>query len=211
MRIPAKRITLINNGIPLENYVRLSEEESRAFREQYGVKPGEKALVMFARLVEVKGHAFLLDALPQVKYQPFKLLLTGDGGAAYKAELEQKIRQLGLEDRVVFTGNVKPNDILSIADAIVLPSKKEGFPISVLEAIAFRVPVVRTKTGGYQDVADCVDGVDYGDHAALAAALDRALENGPDVRAQVERAYQTLLEKWDLERVMDRYLEVYQA
>lgn len=211
MRIPPRNITLINNGIPLDRYKRISAESCAALREKYGVKPGEKALVMFARLVEVKGHAFLLDTLPQVKYQPFKLLLTGDGDAAYKAELERKIQQLGLEDRVVFTGNVRPNDILSIADVFVLPSIKEGFPISVLEAIAFRVPVVRTKTGGYQDVADCVDGVDYGDHAALAAALDRALESGPEVQAQVERAYQTLLEKWDLERVMDRYLEVYQA
>ena len=111
---------------------------------------------------------------------------------------------------MVFTGNITPNDILSIADVMVLPSWKEGFPISVLEAIAFRVPVVRTKAGGYRDMADCVDGVDYGDTKALAEALDRALENGPEVQAQVERAFQTLMEKWNLDRTMDRYLEVYQ-
>ena len=93
---------------------------------------------------------------------------------------------------------------------MVLPGKREGFGITPLEAIVFRVPAVRTKTGGYQDMADCVDGVDHSDKAVVASALDCALENGSDIRPQVQHAYQTLLEKWDLERTMDRYLEVYQ-
>lgn len=210
MRIPSERIAVISNGIPLERYHRRSGESCAALRERYGLKPGEKAVVLFARLDSVKGHGFLLESLPLMKHTACKLLLTGEGDAAYRAELEKNIQQLGLEGRVVFTGNVAPNDILSIADVMVLPSILEGFGITTIEAMAFRVPVVRTKTGGYRDMADCVDGVDYGDKEALAAALDRALENGPEVQAQVERAYQTLLEKWDLDRTMDRYLEVYQ-
>ena len=140
-----------------------------------------------------------------------KLLFTGDGSPEYRAELETKSKALGLKGQVIFTGTVRPQDILSIADVMCLPSQIEGQAIAALEALAMKVPVIRTKTGGYLDMADCVDGVDYGDVDALAAALEKNLAGGQEIDDRVERACKKARADWDIETTIDKYEEVYQS
>ena len=214
MRIQEGKIAVICNGIDTKAYVRLPEPERDALRRCYGIREGEKAVVRFARLDPVKGHGFLLQAAGRLE-EPLrgslKLLLTGDGTEEYRAELEAQSGVLGLQNQVVFTGNVRPQDILSIADVMCLPSQIEGQGIAALEAMAMKVPVIRTRTGGYLDMADYVDGVDYGDVDALAVALEKNLLGGPEFNARVERAYQKVRSDWDIETTIDKYEAIYQS
>ena len=104
---------------------------------------------------------------------------------------------------------MKANEILSIADVMVLPSMQEGFPVSVIEALALKVPVIRTMTGGYIDMMDCVDGVEYGDVENLTRLLEKNLAFNDDVQQRTELAYKKVQDVWNINKVVDRYLEVY--
>ena len=211
LKIPKKKIAIINNGIDINKYQRLSDDEIRQQREKYHILPEEKVIVLFARLAPVKGHKFLIDALREYRDENYKVLFTGESEGNYKAELEQYIHDAGIERQIIFTGKVAANDVLSIADVMVLPSEIEGFPISVIESFVLRVPVIRTKEGGYEDMKDCVDGVQYGDKKTLAELIKRNLEYGKDVSNRVERAYRKTIEKWNLDTVIESYISVYKG
>jgi len=112
-------------------------------------------LITTARFAPQKDHILLLEALKGVEGN-WRLLLVGDGPT--RAEVEQTTIRLGLADRVEFLG--QRSDIcqlLATADVFVLPSKWEGLPLSILEAMRAGLPVIATNTGG---VAEAVtDGV----------------------------------------------------
>ena len=94
-------------------------------------------------LAEVKNQAFLLELMPEVlKRRPdAMLLLLGEGGD--RPMLEQKIRDMGLENHVIMTGNVtNVADYLSAMDVFVFPSLFEGTPLSILEVQANGLPCV---------------------------------------------------------------------
>lgn len=209
MRIPEKDIQVINDGIRPELYKRLPEEERAEVRRKYGIPDGVKTIVLLGRLSEQKGHEFLLSACERLSGE-YRVILTGEGDAAYKRRLLDQIERSGLQDKVIFTGTVRPNEILSVCDVLALPSGYEGFCIVALEGMVHRTPVIRTKTGGYLDMADCVDGVEYGDVETLAELLRRNLENGEDVRRRVSYAYEQVAERWDIDRITDQYLRLYQ-
>jgi len=87
------------------------------------------------------------DEIPNVAY-----LIAGEGPD--RQRLEEKARSLGLADRVVFTGFVsesEKNDLYSLADAFVMPSRGEGFGIVLLEALACGIPVVASLLDGGRD------------------------------------------------------------
>lgn len=210
MRIPGEKISIINNGIDLAVYARVSDEACAELKRKWNIPEKAKTIVLFGRLAEQKGHLFLLDAVKNLDGD-YRVIFTGEGPAEYKEGLCARIDELGLREKIIFTGNVTPNEILSICDVMVLPSVSEGFAITVLEAMAFQIPVVRTKVGGYKDMADCVDGVDYGDTKTLTALLEKNLAGGSDVQKRVQHAYETLQEKWTLDKVVDQYLDVYRS
>ena len=211
MRIPLKKIEVINNGIDTAKYVPMDEASCKKLREQWNVSDEDKVIVVFSRLEPVKGHKFLLESLAQFNMFPYKVFLTGEGGASYKEELKQYAASLNILDKLVFTGNVKATEVLSLADVMVLPSLQEGFPVSVIEALALKVPVIRTKEGGFQDMQDCVDGLDYGDTKEMTRLLEKNLLRGVSVEQRIEKAYGKAKEVWDINNVVDSYINVYKS
>jgi glycosyltransferase involved in cell wall biosynthesis len=110
----------------------------------------------------------------------------------FRPQLEQQIRQLGLGERVHFTGALPVEDVrraLSAADAFVLSSRNEGWANVLLEAMACGLPVVASDVGGNAEVVcrqDLGTIVPFDDHGALVQALRDALENDWD-RAAIRR------------------------
>jgi glycosyltransferase involved in cell wall biosynthesis len=112
-----------------------------------------------AQLVPVKGHVELLRAMSQVKddLPNLKLVLLGNGHAAYARELQQLATGLGMADKVLFWGyatNVP--QVLKMCDGKILASRKEAFPAAVIEAMAAGLPVIATRCGGPEEIV--VDG-----------------------------------------------------
>lgn len=113
---------------------------------------GEKLLVHISNFRPVKRIIDVIEVFAEVrKSVKSKLIFVGDGPDRNKGE--QRCRELGLCDEILFLGNVKnPMEILSIADLFILPSESESFGLAALEAMACAVPVISTNTGGLPEV-----------------------------------------------------------
>ena len=170
LRVPRRKLVVVRNGILVPPPDVSADPALRA--ELLRDRP-DYLIFTPARLHPQKGHAILLAAAALVPEATF--VLAGDG--PLRAELEQQARTLGIADRCVFLG-YRPDvpALLAAADLVVLPSLYEGLPVSVLEAMAARRPVVATAIGGTDEaITDGETGllVPAGDATALAAAIQQ--------------------------------------
>ena len=162
-------LTRIHNGVP----------EVSADQRSVPHRVGVLRIICVARLDVPKDHALLLDALDMLKELPWILELIGDGPLTQ--DIQQKTRDLGLADRVEFSGLC--NDVparLAASDVFVLTSDWEGLPLSILEAMRAGLPVVSSDVGGVSEsVTDEVTGflIPKGDKTTLANRLMRLLSD----------------------------------
>ena len=137
----AKRGNLILNGIDVASFA-YDEGKRTAIRAELGA--GDRFILGHCgHLAAVKNQSFLLDLMPLVleKKPDALLLMLGEGDD--RPMLEQKIRDMNLQDHVVMTGNVSNvADYLSAMDVFVFPSLFEGLPLSILEVQANGLPCV---------------------------------------------------------------------
>lgn len=143
--------------------------------------PDVPRLVCVGRLAEQKGQLTLIDAAAKLKSAgvPFDLLLIGDG--PLRTQIEPRIAELHLADRVRLAGWMTHDQIrheLLASRAMVLPSFAEGLPVVLMESLALGRPVITTPVAGIPElVVDNESGwlVPPGDATALANAMHRAL------------------------------------
>ncbi len=133
--------------------------------------------IMVARLEPVKGHQFLIDAVPAVldAVPGFRLEIVGDG--SLRDSLRQQVAALGVDHAVRFSGTQHDvSERLAHATLFVLPSLSEGVSLTLLEAMAASLPIVTTRVGGTPEVVR--DGMEAllvppSDAAALSSAIIR--------------------------------------
>jgi glycosyltransferase involved in cell wall biosynthesis len=180
-----------------------------------GARLGDDLLVLtVARLTEQKGIADLLAAAPAVlaRVPGARFVVVGDGPLA--AGLRTEAARAGLDGRFrLETGPVDLPALYRAADLFVLPSRFEGLPLALLEAMAAGVPVIATRTTGSDEVVE--DGrtgtlVPVGDPAALAEAIARALTYPEGTRGWAEAARARVRERFDASRMADETARVYE-
>src|SRR5439155_24572958 len=121
-----------------------------AFRKKLGLSPESRIVLYLGRLHRKKGISMLLDALAQVRpllRERWQVVIAGVDEGNHESELREQAQRLALSSAVVFPGplfGAEKRDAYAAADLFVLPSYSEGFPISVLEALAAGVPVFTT-------------------------------------------------------------------
>jgi glycosyltransferase involved in cell wall biosynthesis len=170
-------------------------------------------LICLARLARQKGLDVLLQALPAVRAAVGPVTLTICGEGPEGPELAALADRLGVADAVYFPGvveDVAPR--LALAEVFVLPSRYEGMPFALLEAMAAGLPVVASAVPGNTNVVrDGLDGllVPPEDPAALAAAITRLLRE-PDLAARLGPAARgRAATEFGVKAMVDRTLEVY--
>jgi glycosyltransferase involved in cell wall biosynthesis len=180
--------------------------------------PSDRVVLMVGGLHPRKRHDLLIEAAPHVlEHVPeARFVIVGGGfedvGAEYEAGLKQRAADLGLAERVVFTG--RRDDvpaILRVCDLFVLPSDQEGLPGSVLEAMATGKPCVVTPAAA----APVVDGttglvVPPNDPQALADAIVRILHDGELAEAMGRAGRERAVEAYSLEATVRQYEALYE-
>jgi glycosyltransferase involved in cell wall biosynthesis len=162
-----------------------------------------------------KGHEDLLNALALLRSQHpallFCCLFIGEG--ELREPLQAQVQALGLQGTVVFAGLRRDVPrLLAALDVMVMPSRWEGLPMALLEAMACARAVVATRVGGIPDVV--VDGehgllVSPQDPPALAQALARVIE-APALRQQLgHAAREVVLQRFDAQRTSGAYEALY--
>jgi glycosyltransferase involved in cell wall biosynthesis len=209
--VPQRKIVEIPNFLAEDAFGSVKEAARVAQRRAWGLPDGAFAIGIVARLSPVKNHVLLLRAMAQLDGH-FHLIAVGDGPS--RTELEGLARRLGIESRVHFTGElVAPYNLHQFFDVSVLCSLSEGFPNSLIEAMAAARPVVATPVGGVTDaVTHGVTGilVPVDDPAPLADAL-RALEADSLLRTRFgEAGREAVRMKFRQEVVIEKLSALYE-
>jgi glycosyltransferase involved in cell wall biosynthesis len=172
----------IPNGVAVERY---EGATPAGIRDELGIPAAAFLVVCVAKMLEQKGHRYLVEALrsSELRNAPLHAVLVGDG--PLREAIHEDARGAGVLDRLHFVGNRSDvPSVLAAADAFVLPSLWEGLPMALLEAMAAGLPLVATAVAGTRQVV--TDGrhgllVPPGDSSALASALGR-LKRDPELR-----------------------------
>jgi glycosyltransferase involved in cell wall biosynthesis len=179
--IPAGRITVVRSGVMPQDTP--PEAETLALRGRLGLSPHDPVLGIVAHILPHKGFDELVEALALLsrRLPQAKCLVIGMAPRErYLRELLQRAERLSVRDRLILAGfqeDVAP--FLHAMDVFVLPSRTEGLPITILEAMAAGRPVVATTAGGIPEVVrDGETGllVPPGHPGRLAEAVLRLLE-----------------------------------
>jgi L-malate glycosyltransferase len=206
------RIEIIENGIELDRYT--ATPDKPALRQKLGLDLARQSLVHVARHHPVKDQTTLIKAfalaapdLPEVD-----LVMVGDG--PLREELTTLAKDLGVTDRVKFVG-IQQNvaDWLRASHVFALTSVSEAASLTLLEAMASRLPVIVTAVGGNGEIVrEGVDGLLFprGDAKAGAECIRKlfrdpklAASMGENARARVEAKYQ-------LKQTVEAYYKLYQ-
>lgn len=182
---------------------------------------GPLTILCPANLVPVKGHTFLFAACAELVRDglDIKLLLAGDGPLL--PDLKAEALRLGLDHRVVFLGHLARPDLLEKyvrreVHLVVLPSvdrgggEHEGVPVSLMEAMAYGVPVLSTRTGSIPELLPDELGltVPQRDPHAIAEAVRYITTNQERYRALGELCRARILEGWSADAAAARLLEL---
>ncbi len=210
--IPKSRIAVVENGIDLQ---RLAGATGEGVRAEFGIPQQVPLIGLVGRLHPAKGHADLIAALARLAAQGIDThcLLVGSG--ELRDEIAAEVARHGLEGCVTFTGQrADVPRLLAALDVLAMPSRWEGLPMTLLEAMAMGKAIVATRVGGIPNVVtDGCDGLlaPAGDAAALAAALQRVVSDAALRRALGEQARETLLVRYDIGRTARAYESLYAA
>jgi glycosyltransferase involved in cell wall biosynthesis len=209
VRLSPARLHCVPNGIRLR--LRAPADIARA-RQILGVERDTFAFLCVARLNPVKDIETLLRAFaafPESMRERSRLFVVGDGEE--RAKLEALRASLGLERRVMFLGaRSDVPGLLPGADALVLSSITEGLPMALLEAMAAGVPCVATAVGGIPALLSDGAGIVVPPKSpeTLARAMAEIAQQ-PEMRARLaEKAADVIRERYRLEPVVDRYLQL---
>ncbi len=211
-RLRSSRLVVISNGI---NIARVAGARPDGVREEFSVPDGSPLIGVIGRLHPAKGHTDLFAAMVRLRETGLKPTCLVIGSGDSRAQLEEECRQLGLADQVVFTG--QRSDVprlLAAIDVLAMPSRWEGLPIVLLEAMAMSRAIVATRVSGIPEVIHHDDSgllVSAANPSELADALRRVLTD-PSLRERLgRRALETVRQRFDVAQTARAYEALYLA
>lgn len=211
-RLPAELLTVIPNGVDPEAWQPSAEGAARCRRE-LGIAADALLVGSVAALTAEKNHAALIEAfaLLDPARSGAQLVIVGDG--PLHADLSAHARRLGIAAHVHLPGFQEDvRSWLSAFDVFVFPSRKEGMPMTVLQAMAAGRAVLASRAGGIPEIVqDGASGVlvPVDDGAALAAALADLVDDAPLRAALGAAAVQRVQAAFDFRDTARRTLAVY--
>jgi glycosyltransferase involved in cell wall biosynthesis len=211
-RVPAKRITYIQHGIDPAKWPLADDEARRAARASLGLSPSDRVAIYVGRLDTPKNERWVVDVAAQSRHTlpNLKILLCGDG--PHESQVRKRIAADNLADRVFLLGHRDPLSVYQAADALLLPSAREGFSLVCAEAMSVGVPVFRTRTAGTQAlVVEDVTGrsVPIDQRAFVTGATDFLSLPTADLRRMGAAAADHVRRNFTFERQLEQTLALY--
>ncbi|MCM8796414.1 MAG: glycosyltransferase [Candidatus Omnitrophica bacterium] len=194
----------------------IEQQERVSFRKSLGLGDEDFVVGSVARLIPIKGHRTLIDAISQCKrFSPqCKCIIVGDGPERERLALQ--IKGLGLEGRVLLLGWRRDvHNLLSIIDVFVLPSlEREGLPLVLAEASAAGLPLLVTDVGGNAEIAkDGFNALHFGvgQPEELAEKIEFLMSNPEERKRMGENSKKIWKDKFTTEIMLERIDAIYKA
>lgn len=206
--IKRRKIKKVCNGV--EAVPELSPERKEEVRKKYGIE-GKKVFAIFARLEEVKGHKYFIDAAKDYleKYDDAVFLIVGDGSLC--DELKKQTKDI---PEIIFCGYVKDTtELLNITDVNVISSQSEAMSLAILEAMSLGKPTIATNVGGNpQLIKSFTNGilVDYEDYFGMSVAFAKMSQDEEFYNKASYCAKNEFYEKYTAQIMVKNLEELYQ-
>lgn len=211
--VSAERISVVNNGANLDNFLPLSAKEKDELLDQFHVN-GKYVIGLLARMSYGKGHIYLLEAVKKLQFEQklsnLKILIAGkahDNEVNYRDSLAVYAKKNALD--VEFVGFQNPRKFFGICDISVLPSIFEGFALTVIESLAMGCPVIRSDTPGWSDMKDVTFVFHKKCSNELAQHLLYAYTHQSEMREMGIRGENAVKERFTIENQVDQTIAVY--
>jgi L-malate glycosyltransferase len=208
-------IEIITNFVNCDVYKPLPDDAEREHTcvRRHLAAPDESVLIHLSNFRPVKRVPDVVRIFAKVaKERPAQLVLVGDGPDRSAAEF--LAHDLGIHERVHFLGKQdRVNELLALADLLLMPSEMESFGLAALEAMACKVPSIATHVGGVPELID--DGVtgllfDVGNVDAMAAGALSLLTDPARLQAMRDAARQTAQKRFCATLVVPHYVRFYE-
>jgi glycosyltransferase involved in cell wall biosynthesis len=218
-KVDPEKIRVIHRGVNIDIFdpARTSAERVIHLATEWRIPDGIPVVMLPGRLTRWKGHQVLFEALARIKDRPIRCLIVGDdqGRTGYRRELEAMVEKLGLQSIVHIVGNCRDMAAAyKLSDVVVSASTEpEAFGRVVAEAQAIGKPVIAPNHGAAPEIVlPEVTGwlVPPGDSAALASALEKALDLDTDARERLAReAIARIRDTFTTRKMCDATMGVY--
>lgn len=219
---PPGKLSVIYNGVSCGEAAR---PDARAYlRAELGIPSDAPVIGVIARLTPVKGIEYLLDAAARLgnRFPTARYVIIGDTqfgesgpGPGYRERLGRQAGELGIANRVIFTGfRTDVAQLMAGMDLSVLPSLSEGLSNVLLESMSIGLPVVATRVGGnIEIVEDGVTGflVPRRDPEALAETIGRLLEHPLEARRMGSAGRRRVRERFSVESMVADTAGLYES
>jgi L-malate glycosyltransferase len=207
-------IEVVPNFVNCDLYTPITDEEARAEARRRLARPDEAILMHLSNFRPVKRVVDVVKVFAQiVKEIPAQLVLVGDGPE--RSAAEWLARDLKIQERVHFLGKQeRVNELLPLADLLIMPSEMESFGLAALEAMACKVPCIATRVGGVPELID--DGTTgllfaVGDVDAMAAGALNLLTAANRLETMREAARKTAQTRFCATLVVPQYIGYYES
>lgn len=208
--LPMPSVETLHHGLDLAAVSRW--DSSDGVRGEFGIPEDAPLVGTVANFRASKGHNILLDAAVRVRAVLPKVRFVLVGYGPLESDIRRRVRDLGLQETVVFTGARKDAPRLAGAfDVFALSSIYEGLAIALIEAMALGKPAVVTRVGGLTEVVDHGKQalvVDPGSPKALADAIIALLQDA-DLRHRMGDAGRLRALEFDIRKAVRRHEEIY--
>jgi len=215
-RVPKKKATTIFNAIDIPDLVQKhAQKDSNAIRKELNIPEGIKVLGIVARVVEDKGHEYFLRAAKKVidsGTKNIRVAIVGEG--PFLAKTKKLVEELKMQDFVLFMGYIQ--DItyaLAVIDIFVLPAIwREGFGLSIIEAMAVKKPVIVTNIWSLNELVENKETgllVEPRDIPELAEAMKLLIEDEATSKRIGERGCEMVAREFDIPQMAGHVDKVY--
>ena len=210
----SRGIEVIPNFVNCDVYAPIANEDARTTARARFAKPGEAILLHLSNFRPVKRVVDVVKVFSQVVREvPAQLVLVGDGPdrsaaewLAHDLKINDKVHFLGKQDRV--------NELLPLADLMLMPSALESFGLAALEAMACKVPSIATRVGGVPELIDeGITGLLYpvGDVDAMAAGAVGLLKDRSRLDTMRDAARKEAQKRFCATLILPRYVKYYES
>jgi N-acetyl-alpha-D-glucosaminyl L-malate synthase BshA len=207
-------IEVVPNFVNCDVYTPITDEQERAEARSRLARPDEAILMHLSNFRPVKRVVDVVKVFAQVALEmPAQLILVGDGPD--RSAAEWLARDLHIQDRIRFLGKQEQvNELLPLADLLLMPSELESFGLVALEAMACKVPSIATRVGGVPElIDDGVTGLLYpvGDVTAMAQGALGLLKDDARMNAMREAGRKNAQSRFCASLVVPQYVRYYES
>ena len=209
-----REIAVVPNFVNCDVYTPVREEAARLAARKHLVGSAEPILIHLSNFRPVKRVLDVMKVFAQVTQAiPSQLVLVGDGPD--RSAAEWLAHDLGIQCRVHFLGKQdRVNELLPLADLMLMPSQLESFGLAALEAMACKVPAISTRVGGVPELIDHGEtGLLYavGDIDGMAQGAIELLKNRDRLEEMRETARRTAQQRYCATLVLPQYVKYYES